>query len=70
MELSEVRADAANEAAVPVRVVGVQQKRPSVLRVREQKIRVKSAFLPIVFSSALSRLALWRKVDISTSRLR
>ena len=45
MELTEVRADAANEAAVPVRVVGVQQKRPSVLRVREQQVRVKNAFL-------------------------
>ena len=45
MELTEVRADAANEAAVPVRVVGVQQKRPSVLRVREQKIRLENALL-------------------------
>ena len=45
MELTQVRADAANEAAVPVRVVGAQQKRPSVLRVREQQVRVKNAFL-------------------------
>ena len=50
MELTEVRADAANEAAVPVRVVGVQQKRPSVLGVREQKIRVKNALLSQVVS--------------------
>ena len=50
MELTEVRADAANEAAVPVRVVGVQQKRPSVLGVREQKIRVKNALLSQVMS--------------------
>ena len=45
MELTEVRADAANEVAVPVRVVGVQQKRPSILRVREQQIRVENALL-------------------------
>ena len=45
MELTEVRADAANEAAVPVRVVGVQQNRPSVLGVREPKTSVHNALL-------------------------
>ena len=59
MELTEVRADAANEAAVPVRVVGVQQKRPSVLRVREQKIRVENALLnQVLFLQELDEIIL------------
>ena len=59
MELTEVRADAANEAAVPVRVVGVQQKRPSVLGVREQKIRVKNALLSqVLFIQELDEITL------------
>ena len=59
MELTEARADAANEAAVPVRVVGVQQKRPSVLRVREQQVRVKNRFLnQVLFFQELDEIIL------------